>query len=139
MRKRLTGFVGTIQTDGYDVYQSLERKETHIQRIACLAHPRRYFLKAVKESLPAAVWFITQIRSLYQIETEVRDLSPQERHDRRLATATPIWEAMKETAAETLNSHLSMITLPDANGREVRLDSLWLKQPAVLVFLRHYG
>jgi hypothetical protein len=41
---------------------------------------------------------------------------------------------------ETLNSRLSMIVLPDATDeREIRLGSLWLKQPAVLVFLRHYG
>lgn len=114
VRKRLAGFVGTIQTDGYDVYQSLEQKETNIQRIACLAHARRYFLKAAKESLPTAVWFITQIRALYRIEAEVRDLSPQERHDRRLATAPPIWEAMKETADRLKSLELPQSTLGKA-------------------------
>ena len=39
----------------------------------------------------------------------------------------------------TLNSRLTMIQLPDTEGREVRLGSLWLRQPAVIVFLRHYG
>ena len=39
----------------------------------------------------------------------------------------------------TLNSRLAMINLPDSEGREVRLGSLWLRQPAVIVFLRHYG
>jgi hypothetical protein len=39
----------------------------------------------------------------------------------------------------TLNSRLAMIELPDSDGREVRLGSLWLRQPAVIVFLRHYG
>jgi len=100
VQKRLEGFVGTIQTDAYDVYQSLERRETHIQRIACLAHIRRYFLKAVKESLPAAVWFITQIRSLYRIEDEIRDLPPQERRNRRLEEAPAILEGMKARADE---------------------------------------
>jgi transposase len=114
LRKRLAGFVGTIQTDAYDVYQSLERKETQIQRIACLAHARRYFLKAVKESLPAAVWFITQIRSLYRIEDEARDLSVQARHDRRLEKAPPIWEAMKETADRLKSLELPKSTLGKA-------------------------
>jgi len=41
--------------------------------------------------------------------------------------------------APTLNSRLTTITLPDTDGREVRLGSLWLHQPAVVVFLRHYG
>jgi len=34
---------------------------------------------------------------------------------------------------------LAPIVLPDADGREIRLGSLWEKQPAVVVFLRHYG
>jgi hypothetical protein len=38
-----------------------------------------------------------------------------------------------------LNSRLTMITLPDTDGRELRLGSLWLGQPAVIAFLRHYG
>ena len=41
--------------------------------------------------------------------------------------------------AMALNSKLSMIVLPDADGKELRLGSLWLRQPAVIVFLRHYG
>jgi transposase len=98
VRKRLESFTGTIQTDAYEVYQSLERKNAHIQRIACLAHVRRYFLKAVKENLPAAVWFITQIRLLYRIENEIRNLSPTERYEHRLQKAPAIWEAMKAKA-----------------------------------------
>lgn len=34
---------------------------------------------------------------------------------------------------------LDRISLPDTNGRLVRLGSLWEKGPAVVVFLRHYG
>jgi len=39
----------------------------------------------------------------------------------------------------TLAAALAGITLPDADGREVRLGSLWESGPGVLVFLRHYG
>jgi len=39
----------------------------------------------------------------------------------------------------TLNSRIAMIHLPDGEGREIRLGSLWLEEPAVIVFLRHYG
>jgi len=39
----------------------------------------------------------------------------------------------------TLSSRLTMLVLPDADGKEMRLGSLWATQPAVLVFLRHYG
>jgi hypothetical protein len=40
---------------------------------------------------------------------------------------------------ETLSKQLADIVLPDVSGREIRLGSLWEKQPAVIVFLRHYG
>jgi hypothetical protein len=39
----------------------------------------------------------------------------------------------------TLAERLAGITLPDPDGREVRLGALWAEHPAVLVFLRHYG
>jgi hypothetical protein len=38
-----------------------------------------------------------------------------------------------------LSHRLAEISLPDSDGREMLLGSLWAKQPAVLVFLRHYG
>jgi hypothetical protein len=39
----------------------------------------------------------------------------------------------------SLSIRLAEISLPDSDGREMLLGSLWAKQPAVLVFLRHYG
>ncbi|HTU48729.1 MAG TPA: hypothetical protein VMF91_26945 [Bryobacteraceae bacterium] len=39
----------------------------------------------------------------------------------------------------SLAVRLAPIILPDADGREVRLGSLWEQGPAVVVFLRHYG
>lgn len=41
--------------------------------------------------------------------------------------------------ATSLNAALSPIVLPDPDGREVRLGSLWEDRPAVVAFLRHYG
>ena len=31
------------------------------------------------------------------------------------------------------------VTLPDQDGRDVALASLWQQQPTMLVFLRHFG
>jgi prostamide/prostaglandin F2alpha synthase len=39
----------------------------------------------------------------------------------------------------TLSAALAPISLPDVDGRDVRLGDLWKRRPAVLVFLRHYG
>jgi len=38
-----------------------------------------------------------------------------------------------------LSEALAGIVLPEADGNEVRLGSLWEKAPAVIAFLRHYG
>lgn len=40
---------------------------------------------------------------------------------------------------ESLSAALAPIVLPDPDGAEVRLGSLWEERPAVVVFLRHYG
>jgi len=40
---------------------------------------------------------------------------------------------------DTLSQRLAGITLPDAFGKSIRLGSLWENNPAILVFLRHYG
>jgi len=47
--------------------------------------------------------------------------------------------AENSCVAESLSSKLAPITLPDVDGNPVQLGSLWLKQPAAIVFLRHYG
>lgn len=39
----------------------------------------------------------------------------------------------------SISAKLADIVLPEAGGAEVRLGSLWERDPAVVVFLRHYG
>ena len=39
----------------------------------------------------------------------------------------------------TFSEKLAGIVLPDCDGRAVQLGGLWASQPAVVVFLRHYG
>jgi len=40
---------------------------------------------------------------------------------------------------KSLSEALAQIVLPDVDGRNLRLGTLWEGQPAVVVFLRHYG
>lgn len=39
----------------------------------------------------------------------------------------------------SLSSRLADLVLPDSEGHDVRLGSLWTERPAVIAFLRHYG
>jgi transposase len=114
VQQRLKDFVGTIQTDAYEVYQSLERKESLIERIGCLAHARRRFYAALKENLPDSVWFINQIRLLYKIEDHVRELDAPERYAFRLQNAPSIWAALKSKAEELNPKFLPKSTMGKA-------------------------
>ena len=99
--KRLVDFKGTIQTDAYAVYDSLRRQRpTVLKRLGCLAHIRRRWYKAAEESCAEAIWFIGQIRQLYLIEDETRDLSHPERKALRRQKAPALWRAMKRRALE---------------------------------------
>lgn len=113
-RQKLEGFQGTIQTDAYEVYQSLERKNSAVQRNGCLAHARRRFYQALKEAVSEAVWFIVQIRQLYRLEDQIRLRNPAERFQIRHEQAPPIWEAMKKQAEELKPKLLPKSTLGKA-------------------------
>ena len=114
VRERLKDFTGTIQTDAYEVYQSLERKESRIERIGCLAHARRRFYTALQQNLPDAVWFISKIRLLYQIEDKAREHTPAARHALRQQQAPAIWEALKAKAVELQPKFLPKSTMGSA-------------------------
>jgi transposase len=98
---RLKDFKGTIQSDGYNVYESLRRQGGgRLKRIGCLGHARRRFYKALQESVQEGLWFIEKIRELYRIEDQLRDASFEERHHARLAHAPAIWREMKRRAEQ---------------------------------------
>ena len=96
--RRLAGFTGTIQTDAYEVYQALARRETGLTRLGCLAHVRRRFYAALADHVPESVWFIGEIRRLYRIEADSRALTPAGRHAFRQARAPAIWAALRTKA-----------------------------------------
>jgi transposase len=98
VQARLQGFVGTIQTDAYAVYQALAAQQPGVTRIGCAAHLRRRFYGALRDHPAEAVWYIAQIRRLYTLEDQVRGESPDVRHRHRQAEAPAIWAAMKAQA-----------------------------------------
>jgi transposase len=55
-RERLRDFRGTMQTDGYELYDALRREQPgKLRRIGCTAHARRRFYKALLESCSEGV------------------------------------------------------------------------------------
>lgn len=65
-------FSGTLQTDGYRVYQSL-RTKGEITLLGCMAHARRYFEKALDNDVERAEYFLKKIQLLYAMEEKARE------------------------------------------------------------------
>ena len=98
-RERLRGFHGTMQTDGYELYDALRKEQpSRLKRIGCVSHARRKFYQALLESCSQALWFIGQMRQLYQLERQLKAASPQERRKGRLQKTPALWLAMKRRA-----------------------------------------
>jgi transposase len=97
---QLANFLGTIQTDAYEVYDSLKKVIPQLVRIGCAAHSRRKFHRALKDGERRAIWFIGQFRHLYRIERETKELTPENRHQVRQQRAAPIWELIRQKAQE---------------------------------------
>ena len=63
----LKDFHGTLQTDGYAGYEKLAKREG-ITALACMAHARRYFEKALTNDKVRAEHALEKFRSLYVLE-----------------------------------------------------------------------
>ena len=113
---QLTGFSGTIQTDAYEVYDSLKKVIPNLVRIGCTAHSQRKFRAALKGGERRAIPFIALFRQLYRIERKAKPLTPENRHLLRQQKALPIWEALRQRAQA-----LQPALLPQSNlGKAVR-------------------
>ncbi len=68
----LQHYNGTIQTDGYSGYLNLKTKGS-ITLLACMAHARRYFEKALDNDASRASYVLEQIQDLYAMERKTKD------------------------------------------------------------------
>jgi hypothetical protein len=89
----LTGFRGTLQTDGYKVYQHY-CLNPEVKHVACWVHARRYFEKALAQDKKRATHVLQEIQKLYAIERKSAELSAEERHAIRLEEALPIMNGL---------------------------------------------
>lgn len=97
----LTGFKGSVQSDGYNAYNKFE-KDANITMLGCFAHARRKFNDALKENEKLANDALNQIASLYAIESKIKemDLSYEEKAKFRIEKAVPILNTLEEWLKE---------------------------------------
>lgn len=90
-------FKGTLQTDGFAVYDGIAEQKG-ITLIHCMAHARRYFADAQDSDRTRAEYALSQIQLLYQIERNCSDQehSDDDRHKQRIEKSIPILKALGE-------------------------------------------
>lgn len=100
----LKDYSGVIQTDAYEVYQSLFATNKDVQHYYCMAHIRRKFDEAVKYDKERATWAVNTIAKLYKIEKEIREaetpLSESQIVGKRMTEASPILTELKDWMLE---------------------------------------
>ena len=91
----LKGFEGTLQADGYTVYDQLNR-DPAIHLVHCMAHARRKFVDAQNTDPPHAAYFLQRVQQLYQIERQARqqNLDNDQRLHLRKQEAVPLLEEL---------------------------------------------
>lgn len=88
-RQMLTDYRGALQTDGYKVYDHYCLSK-EIKHLACWAHARRYFEKALTQDKKRASYVLEEIQKLYAIERKTAGISAEERHAVRLEESLSI-------------------------------------------------
>ena len=97
--KLLEGFNGILQVDGYAAYNSLaapSRTGGPVTLAFCWSHLRRQFYEVyVGGNAPIATEALARLKRLYDIEADIRGLSPEVRRALRQQHSKPEVEALK--------------------------------------------
>ena len=106
--KRLAPFKGLLQTDGYNGYQGLRKRED-IDGLGCITHARRKFsevVKITKNSQGVAAEAIERLKPLYELEARMREreYSFHTRKRLRQKIAWPILKAFGSWLKKTIPS-----------------------------------
>lgn len=98
-REFLKNYSGTVVTDGYQVYHTLEKEREDLRIAGCWSHARRRFATVVKalgeEKAKGTLAYdaLKQIAAIYKIEGLLSELSSEERKRQRQLTIKPLVEA----------------------------------------------
>ena len=102
IQKFLEGFSGIMVSDAFSGYKSLDKNDENIHSAFCWAHARRDYadaLKALKGDAKelahetVAHKALVQIAAIYKAEEALKELTAEERYDRRQREVKPLVEA----------------------------------------------
>lgn len=106
LRRFLKDYAGILISDGYQSYHTLEKEKENLIVSGCYAHARRRFSNAIK-AMPKdmdeaevkkslAYSALKQLATIYKIEESLKELSAEERLERRCLSVKPLVEAFFE-------------------------------------------
>jgi len=92
--RHLAGYCCILQVDGYAGFEQLTQGG-NVQLAACWAHTRRKFYELHQTGSPIATEALARIRELYDIDTQIRGLPPDQRRIIRQTHTRPRIEALE--------------------------------------------
>ncbi|AJA69379.1 Transposase [Myroides sp. A21] len=106
----LKNFKGYLQTDGFSGYQAYGNK-SDVTHLACWAHARREFEKALDNDRKRAQHVLVEIQRLYAIERKAKEqnLAPDQIKELRLDESLPIINKLGKYMIAQMN-----LTLPQS-------------------------
>lgn len=105
--KVLAGFQGYLQSDGYAGYSKIGARKG-ITHLACWAHARREFDRALGNDAKRAGTAMLLIQKLYEVEREAREneLDAIERKELRLSKSLPVLNQLGKWITQEVKSTL---------------------------------
>ena len=103
----LGNFRGYLQTDGYAVYEKYARKK-QVAHLACWAHARREFERAMDNDGPRAQRALLMVQQLYAVERRAKeeDLTAEQIKELRLERSLPVINEMGKWIFEEIKNTL---------------------------------
>ncbi|MCC9073996.1 IS66 family transposase [Flavobacterium sp. F-65] len=101
----LKDFKGYLQSDGYAVYESFG-KAKEVTHLACWAHARREYERALDNDKTRAETALVMIQKLYAVERQCRteNLNKAQVKELRLATSLPVLNELGKWIAEDIRN-----------------------------------
>lgn len=121
--KLLKPFKGYLQSDGYSAYNIFDGKE-QVCLVACMAHIRRAYEKALDEDKSLAEYALGEIQQLYRIErmANEKQLSYRQRKSLREKLAIPVMDSLENWMEE----HYSKVLPKSLIGKAIAYSyTLW--------------
>lgn len=95
----LEKYEGLLQCDGYGVYDKIGKKKG-IQLAGCLVHLRRKYYEAKDNDKAMSDYALDIFKRIYQMETELKGIDPEERKDQRKKSILPLLNELKQWVDE---------------------------------------